>query len=58
MKYIKEEFNLSDKRCKFIARQESMLAKSHFIQEKAISKGFCRFPEMPIVGQIYTSKKM
>lgn len=26
--------------------------------EKAISKGFCPFPEMPIVGQIYTSKKI
>ena len=43
VKYIKEEFNLSDKRCKFIARQESMLAKSHFIQEKAVSKGFTSY---------------
>ena len=39
-KYIKEEFGLCDRRCKFIARQESKLVKAEYIQQKATSNGY------------------
>ena len=42
-KYIKQEFGLDDRRCRFIARQEGKLARAEFIQEKAQSNGFDKY---------------
>lgn len=42
-KYVKEEFGLCDRRCKFIARQESKLVKAEYIQEKATSNGYTSY---------------
>lgn len=39
VKYIRQEFGLCERRCKFIARQEAKLARAEFIQEKATSNG-------------------
>lgn len=38
-KYIEKEFGLSERRCKFIARQETRLIKAEFVQKKAVENG-------------------
>lgn len=38
-KIIEQEFGLCERRCKFIARQESSLARAAYVQQKATSNG-------------------
>lgn len=38
-KYIEQEFGLCERRCKFIARQETRLIKAEFVQKKAVENG-------------------
>lgn len=43
VKYVQEEFGLCERRCKFIARQESKLVKAEYLQDKATSNGYTSY---------------